>query len=140
MEIIIQYHEATAILIARIFLGLLFFFQGYDAVFNVKIKNVITAYKSSFADKGIPQILTVLGSWFTSYIELIGGLLLTIGLFEYYTLILLGINLIVASVAFGIITPMWDMRFLFPRLTLLLFLLVVPDSWNLYSIDKLFFK
>jgi putative oxidoreductase len=139
MEVIIQHHEIAAVFIARVFLGLLFLFQGYDAVFNVKVSNIIETYENSFAYKGIPRFLTVLGSWFTSYVELIGGFLLVIGLFEYYALYLLGINLIIASIAFGIATPMWDMRFVFPRLVLLIFLLAVPYSWHAWSIDNLLF-
>jgi putative oxidoreductase len=137
MELLTEYNEMTATLIARVFLGLLFFFQGFDAVFKVKVSNVIEAYQATFENKGIPRFLTVCGSWFTSYVELIGGLLLILGLFQCYALPLLGINLIIASIAFGIVSPMWDMRFVFPRLALLLFLLVVPSAWDYYSIDHL---
>ena len=140
MEIINQYHQIAAVFIARVFLGFLFFFQGYDSIFNVRIKNVIDTYESSFENKGIPRFLTVAGAWFTSYTELICGFLLIAGLFENIALYLLGINLIVASIAFGVNTPMWDMRFVFPRLILLLFLLIVPATWNIFSFDHLFFK
>jgi len=140
MSSLIQNHEIVAVFIARVFLGFLFLFQGYDAVFNIKIKNVIYTYQNSFASKGIPHFVTVLGSWFTSYTELICGFLLIMGLFKYYALYLLGIDLILASIAFGITTPMWDMRFVFPRLALLLFLLFVPIAWDLYSLDNLFFS
>ena len=137
METLIQHHEAAAVLIARTFLGLLFFFQGYDAVFRVKISNVISAYETSFENKGIPRFITVAGAWFTSYAELIGGLLLILGLFQYYALYLLGLNLVVAALAFSIVSPMWNMRFVFPRLALLLFLVAVPASWDRFSIDHL---
>jgi putative oxidoreductase len=73
MEIINQYHEVAAVFIARVFLGCLFFFQGFDAVFNVKIKNVIAAFENDFAKKGVPRFLVVAASWFTCYTELIGG-------------------------------------------------------------------
>lgn len=140
MEFIYQYHEAIGVFTARIILGLLFFFQGYDAVFKVKIKNVIQAYEQSFENKGIPRFLTVGGAWFTSLSELICGLLLILGLFEYVALYLLGANLIMASIAFGINTPMWDTRHVFPRLVLLIFLLVIPQSWNVISLDNLIFN
>lgn len=137
METIILHHEAIAVLTARVFLGILFFFQGYDAVFKVKVSGVIDAYENSFANNRIPKFLIISGSWFTSYVELIGGILLITGLFESQILILLGADLIIASIGFGIITPMWDMRFVFPRLALLIFLTVVPPSWNLYSLDHI---
>lgn len=126
--------------VARVFLGLLFFFQGYDAVFRVGIGSVIRTYQNSFASKGIPPFLTVFGSWFTSYVELIGGLLLVFGLFRYPVMYLLGLDLIVASIAFGIANPMWDMRFVFPRLALLLFLLSIPAVWDRACLDALLFN
>ena len=140
METINQYHEIVAVVIARVFLGLLFFFQGYDAVFNVKIKHVVQTYQASFSHHGIPKFLLVGASWFTSCTALIGGFLLIVGLFEYSVLYLLGINMIIASIGFGINTPMWDLRFVFPRLLVLLFLLLVPQGWNVWSFDYLFFK
>ncbi|MCW3083851.1 MAG: hypothetical protein JWP12_1217 [Bacteroidetes bacterium] len=137
METLAQHHESIAALIARVFLGLLFFFQGYDAVFKIKISNVIETYESSFADKGIPRFLTVCGAWFTSYAELIGGLFLITGLFEYWSLSLLGLDLIVASIGFCIVSSIWDTRHVFPRLVLLIFLLVIPPAWDHYSLDHL---
>lgn len=140
MEIVNQYHIVAAIFIARVFLGILFFFQGYDAIFNIKIKLVIETYHNSLVNKGIPKFLTINASWFTSYTALIGGFLLIIGLFEYSTLYLLGINLIITAIGFGINSPMWDTRFVLPRLMLILFLLIVPQSWDAWSLDRLFFK
>ena len=137
MESIIQHHEVVAAFIARVFLGSLFFFQGYDAVFNIKVKNVIETYEASFLQKGIPRFVTVCGSWFTSYVELRGGFLLIVGLFEYYSLYLLGINLLIVNVVFGISNPMWDMKYVSPRLALLLFLLIIPATWNMWSLDNL---
>ena len=140
MEIINQYHGVAAVFIARVFLGCLFFFQGYDAVFNVKIKNVIATFEAGFENKGIPKFLTAVASWFTCYTELIGGALLILGLFEYGALYLLGLNLIVAAIGFGINTPMWDTKYVPPRLLLILILLFVPQSWSVLSLDHLIFK
>jgi uncharacterized membrane protein YphA (DoxX/SURF4 family) len=138
METIINTNQIAAAFIARIFLGLLFFFQGYDAVFNVKIKNVVDVYENAFYSKGIPKFLTVWGVWFTSLIELVGGFLLIIGALQYSVLCLLGVDLIIASIAFGTTTPMWDTRHVFPRLMVLIFLLLIPASWNALSLDHLF--
>ncbi len=82
MEVINQQPEAIAVFIARLFLGILFFIQGYDAIFKVKIINIIRTYSDSFAEKGIPRFITVSGAIFTSYVEFIGGFLLIIGLFN----------------------------------------------------------
>lgn len=140
MEFINQYHYTAAVFIARVFLGLLFFFQGYDKVVTIKIKNVLLTYKSPFEKVGIPKFLTTIGVYYTSYSELIGGLLLVFGLFQYVALYMLGINIIMASVAFSMSRPMWDMRFVVPRLALLLFLLATPKSWHIWTLDNLFFN
>lgn len=137
MEIIAHYHEAAVAFTARFFLGILFFFQGYDAVFNVKVKNIISTYQDTFSNRGIPGFLIKAGVGFTSYTELIAGLLLITGLFKYCALYLLGANLIVACTAFSITQPMWDMRFVFPRLALLIFLLAIPANWDIWTLDNL---
>ena len=138
MEYIDQNHQLAAAFIARVFLACLFFFQGFDAVFRIKIKNVILTYQNTFANSGIPKFAIIFASWFTSCSALIGGFLVTLGLFEYIALYLLGINLIVAAIGFGINTPMWDTRFVLPRMLLLLFLLLIPQEWNVWSLDWVF--
>ena len=125
---------------ARILLGFLFFFQGYDAVFRVGIRQVADTYQDSFASHHFPQTATLLGACFTSLAELVGGLLLILGLLKYLALYLLGIDLLVACLGFGIMQPMWDMRHFFPRLFLLLFLLYVPSSWDTGSLDHILFR
>lgn len=140
MELITQYQYEAAACIARIFLGFLFFFQGYDALFNIGIKKVISTYKYGFNSKGVPGILTTLAALFTTYTEFICGFLLIFGLFEIPALYLLGINLVVAALGFGLNNPLWDMRHVFPRLILLLFLLIIPLEWHNWSLDYLFFK
>jgi uncharacterized membrane protein YphA (DoxX/SURF4 family) len=137
MEIIDQYHQIAAITLARVFLGILFFFQGFDAVFKIKIRNVIQTYQSTFTNKGIPQFFIAFGAWFTSCSALVFGFLLVIGLFEYIALYILSVNIIIAAIGFSINTPMWDMRFVFPRLVLIILLLLVPEAWNTFSLDHL---
>lgn len=134
-----QYHEATAGLIARVFLGFLFFFQGYDAVFKVKIKNIIQTYENTFMNNGIPRYFIVLASWYTSCTALIGGAFLVFGLFTYGILAVLGINLILTAIGFGINTPVWDTRFVFPRLLLIIFLMAIPIKWHCWSLDTVLF-
>src|SRR5687768_15547940 len=129
-----HHHEIAAVFIARVFLGLLFFFQGYDAIFKVRLKGVIETIQP-LSSTGVPRLFIIMGAYFTSYVELIGGFFLIIGFLKYYSLYLLGINLLVASFAFSITKPMWDMQFVFPRILLLLFLLIVPSNWDVISVD-----
>jgi putative oxidoreductase len=135
MQVLFLNHEIAATLIARVILGLLFFFQGYDAVFKIKISGVLATIEEPLSTIKAPLFLIVLGAYFTSYVELICGFLLIIGFLKYYALYLLGIDLIIASIAFGVIKPMWNMQHVFPRLVLLLFLLITPSQWDVISID-----
>jgi uncharacterized membrane protein YphA (DoxX/SURF4 family) len=140
MEILTQYHQLVAITLARIFLGILFLFQGYDAVFNIGIKKVTDTYDENFRLRGIPRFITSLTAWYTAYTELICGFLLVLGLFEFASLYLLGINLIIAAIGFGMNTPLWDTRNVYPRLLLILILLMTPIHWHYWSLDYFIFK
>jgi putative oxidoreductase len=140
MEIVYQYHHFAATLLARVLLGILFIYQGYDAVFRIKIRNVADTYDDLFEQRGIPKFLTKAGAWYTSLTELICGFLLIVGLFSHIALYLLGINILLASFAFGLNTPLWDTKHVWPRFVLIIFLLVVPVSWNALSLDHLIFN
>lgn len=131
------HHEVASVLIARIFLGVLFFLQGYDAIFKIKLRGVYDTVEGPLRAKGIPEFIIRFGVFFTSYIELVCGLFLVFGFLKYYSLYLLGIDLIAVSIIFGLIKPMWDMQHVFPRLVLLLFLLIAPSNWDVFSIDYL---
>jgi uncharacterized membrane protein YphA (DoxX/SURF4 family) len=136
METITHHHFVAGTTIARVFLGFLFFFQGYDAIFGIGIKKVIGTYKDGFGQKRIPAFLIGSAAIYTSYTEFICGFFLLFGLFTYPALYLLGINLIVAAIGFGLTTPLWDSRFVLPRLLLLLLLLLVPADWQAWSLDN----
>ncbi|MBI4944952.1 MAG: DoxX family membrane protein [Bacteroidetes bacterium] len=135
MHTIFYHHEVAAALLARIFLGLLFFFQGIDAVFNIQIRGVLRTIEEPMSKIGVPKFLIITGTWFACYIELIGGFLLIIGFAKYYVMYLLGLDLIIASIALSIMKAMWDMQFIFPRFAILIFLLVIPSDWDVVSVD-----
>ncbi len=140
MDTLVQYHEIAAVTITRLFLGFLFFFQGYDAVLKIGLSKVQNTFRDGFAGKPIPLFLIDFASWYTSLSALIGGIFLTLGLFETLALFILGVNLLIAGIGFGITNPLWDVRNVFPRLILLLILLFTPAHWNQWTLDKLFFN
>jgi putative oxidoreductase len=131
----IHAREMDAAFIARVFLGFLFFFQGYDKVFRLGVKQVIETIHVSLSSKGVPKLFTILGVYFTSYAELICGAFLILGFVKYYCLYLLGFDLLFAAFAFGMIEPVWDMKHIFPRLALLIFLMIIPSQWDVISVD-----
>ncbi|MBI2271416.1 MAG: DoxX family protein [Bacteroidetes bacterium] len=129
--------ENVLVFTLRVILGLLFFFQGYDKVFKVKIPGVITFFRSELGSINVPDLVLKLSTYYTSYIEFLCGALLIVGLFTKYALYLLGLDLILVVGAFSLIKPMWDMQLLFPRLMLLSILLYLPEEWNLISADHI---
>ena len=76
-------------------------------------------------------------AYFTSYVEFICGFLLVVGFMKYFSLYLLGIDLIIVSFGMSVINPVWNMELVFPRFLLLLFLLIYPGEYDLISIDNL---
>jgi uncharacterized membrane protein YphA (DoxX/SURF4 family) len=122
-------------LLLRVFAGVLFLFQGYDKLFRVKISGVVEAFQSEAAIYQVPKWILYFLAYYTSLIEFFGGMLLVLGLFSHYALYALGIDLILVSIAFSFIEPMWDTKHVFPRLALIIILLVLPSENNPFSIE-----
>ena len=135
----VEYAEIIATFTVRVFLGLLFFFQGYDKVFRVTIPGVVRTFEQSYHDTKIPLFFLQAGVIITSFIELAGGLLLIVGLFKYLVLYLLAFDLLIAALGLSLINPMWDLKHSFPRLALLVFLLIIPPEWDQWSLDRWWF-
>jgi len=131
-------HETAIHLLVRIVLGILFLFQGYDKLFNIKVAGVTEYFQSEMRNKNIPGFLLPLTAWFTSLAEFVGGLLIILGLFKTYALYLIGVDLIIVTAAFSLLKPMWDMNLVLPRLLLLIIALYLPSSSDMYSLDYIF--
>jgi uncharacterized membrane protein YphA (DoxX/SURF4 family) len=133
-----DYKSYIAEWILRVFLGIILFFQGFDKVFKLGVTSVIDTFETEACHKRkVPKNLLCFSAYFTSYTELITGILLILGLFKYAALTLVGIDLLIVAVAFSIIKPMWDMKFVFPRLVLLIVLFLMPREWEIISLDYL---
>ena len=130
-------HESVLMFVLRVILGILFFFQGYDKVFRVKISGVRDFFRTEMIGRNVPGFVLGSSAFLTSYIELISGALLIVGLFKTAALYMLAFDLIIVSGAFSLLKPMWDMQLLFPRLILLAALLYLPEQWDLLSLDHL---
>ncbi len=124
----------------RIILGILFFMQGYDKVVKVKMDGVVKSFRYEFGNVKMPDFILVISAYFSSFIELVGGFALIIGLFTKYVLFLFGLDLILVVVAFSLINPVWDMKIVFPRIVIWSILMVLPESWNKLSVDFMLLK
>jgi putative oxidoreductase len=134
----VPYNQIIAALLLRLFLGILFFAQGYDKIFNVTNTSVIQTFETKINTTWMPRVFLVILVYLTSYIEFVGGFLLILGLAKYYVLYFLGLDLILVSIAFSMIDPVWDLQHVFRRMVMLLTALVIPYEWDLISLDYIF--
>jgi len=127
----------------RIFCGILFFFQGYDKLFNVKLKNVVDTFDEEAERKHIPRTMVYISTYYSSFAEFLGGILLLIGILKPLAITLLGFDLIMVAIGFSTLEVMWDMKHVFPRLILLLTIMITPHNWEYFSLKNilsLFYK
>ena len=134
----LEYKLQITEMLLRMFTGILFLFQGYDKIFRVKISGVIETFLEEAEQHHIHRPWVTIVTYYTSIVEFVGGLLLLVGLFTNYSLILLSTDMVLVAFAFSVMNPVWDLRHVFPRLMLLTALLVFPNEWNKLSLDFLF--
>ena len=131
----VNFHESFSALLPRLFLGVLFIAQGYDKAFRIKIRGVVDAFQAPAELHHVSRNLLQFSAWFTTTVELIGGLLILVGLFRYFAMYILGVDLLLVSIAFSLVNPIWDLKHIFPRLLLLILLLLMPPAWDVVSLD-----
>jgi uncharacterized membrane protein YphA (DoxX/SURF4 family) len=135
MGFFLQYKLDIALLLMRLVLGILFFMQGYDKVFNLGLKKTEEGVEDALHKTKLPHSLVKGITIISSLIELLGGIMLIAGLLIYPALTFLGIDLLVVVFAMSLREPLWDMRFVWPRLILVLALLLLPSACDRFSLD-----
>jgi len=125
----------AALIILRTLIGLIFFMQGYGKVFNFGIENLHHSFFVQYESTFLPKWLIWFTVYYTSFTELICGLLLTLGMFKQISLYFLGSVLIIISFGHGLLEPVWDLQHLFFRAAMLIALLLLPESWDKYKLD-----
>ena len=133
-----ELNHAFALLIVRVITGILFFFQAYDKIVKLGIKNVIYTFRQSLSETFLKGGLLSSAIYVSSYLELISGAMLIVGFCTSYVLYILGVDLLLVAFVFSMIKPMWDMQFFFPRLILITILLLCPPEWDQFTLMRLF--
>jgi putative oxidoreductase len=123
--------------LVRLFCGIIFLFQGFDKLFTVKMTGVVDSFSLETSKLHVPRFLVFFVAFITSMIEFLGGAMLILGLYKNIALTLLGIDIIIVTVAFSFLNPIWDMRHVFPRLLLISLLMIMPDEWFHFGIENL---
>ena len=132
--------KAAAIFFSRALLGIIFMMQDYGKIFTYTVPKVYSMFFKDFEKTFIPKWLIWGTAYYTSYVEMICGFLLIIGLFRKYALYLLGIDLLVVSFGHGLLEPIWDLQHVMPRAILLITILLVPQQWDRWNVDRFLFR
>jgi uncharacterized membrane protein YphA (DoxX/SURF4 family) len=130
----------TGMLFIRVLLGIIFFFQGYGKIFTMGVSQVYDRFFKEFESTRLPNWLILTTAYYTSYAELIGGLLLIAGLFRKQAMYLLALDLLIVSFGHGFMEPIWDLSHVIPRAVLLAALFFLPESWDSWNLDALMKK
>jgi putative oxidoreductase len=131
--------RAAALLFARALLGIIFMMQGYGKIFTYSVPKIYSMFFKDFEKTFLPKWLIWGTAYYTSYVEMICGFLLIIGLFRKYAISLLALDLLVVSFGHGLLEPIWDLQHVMPRAILLITILIVPGQWDKWNMDGLLF-
>jgi len=129
-------NRPIALLLIRLLLGFIVLMQGYGKVITWGVEEV---YKMEFFlptyHSLIPDWLTYITAYFTSYAELITGILLVIGLKRDWALYALATVLVIVTFGHGLAEPIWNLSHVMYRAILLIALLLLPAEWDKFSVD-----
>jgi len=128
------------ILTLRLLLGFIFFFQGYGKVFKFGVNNVYNNFFKATYEDLLPEFLTYGTAYYTSYVELVAGFMLIIGLKKDWALYALASALVIVTFGHSLAEPIWDTSHVLVRAVFLVPLLFLPKEWDKYSLDYLFSK
>ncbi len=137
-EIIMNKNQIAAFVLARTLLGFIFLMQGFGKVFTWGVDQFMRMdfFYKPYKDI-LPDFIIFGTAYYTSYIELLGGLLLVLGYKTNLALYFLASVLIIVTIGHGIAEPIWDLSHVMYRVILLIGLLLMPKAWNVLSIDAL---
>ena len=121
----------------RIVLGVNFFNHGFTRLGNIPgfAQSMVDMFQNTF----VPEVLVRVPAMLVPVVELIGGLLVTLGLFTQPALITLFGLMIVLMYGVTLIQN-WDAAGSQLIYCLVLFILVAGNSFNTFSLDNKIFR
>ena len=134
-------NKSIAVLTIRLILGFIFLMQGIGKVFKWGVENVYNMdfFHDTYKDL-LPDFIIHATAYYTSYIELIAGLLVVLGLKRDYALYLLASVLVIVTFGHGLAEPIWNLSHVMYRTILLVTLLILPREWDKFSMDNIINK
>ncbi len=111
--------------------------QGLGKAYTFTLPKLYDMFFKDFEKTFLPKWLIWAAAYYTTYVEMICGFLLIVGLFRKYAMCLLGIDLLIVSFGHGLMEPIWDLSHVMPRAILLIVLFLVPQEWDQWNVDRL---
>lgn len=128
--------KSWAVLFARLVLGLIFFMAGTWKVFVLGPAGHVQRYFLPFQHTFLPVWSLWAVGYTIPFIELIAGAMVIVGLKTRYALVGLGAVLVIVTFGHLLEQPLYALHeHVIPRLALLLFVLLMPEALDRFSID-----
>lgn len=130
-------NRSWALLFARAVLGLIFFMAGIYKVFQM---GALEHARKFFVEPYSETFLSISALWAVGtiipFIELVAGAFIIIGFQTRNALVLLGFVLVLVTFGHLLKEPLYEFHtHMIPRLTLLLFILIMPREDDRFSVD-----
>ncbi|MBL4594609.1 MAG: DoxX family membrane protein [Flavobacteriales bacterium] len=134
-------NRKIGLLTLRLLLGFIVLMQGFGKVFTWGVENVYNMpfFHETYKDY-LPDFIIHATAYYTSYVELIAGLLIVIGLKRDYALYAMASVLVIVTFGHGLSEPIWNLSHVMYRAILLITLLLLPKGWDQFSLDYLISK
>ena len=128
--------RASAVLFARLVLGFIFFMAGVYKVFSLTPAGHVRKWFLPYQDTFLPTWSLWAVGLAIPFVELIAGALILIGWRVYEAAVALGIVLAIVTFGHLLHEPLYPFHeHVFPRLALVLFVLMIPRDADRYSVD-----
>ena len=123
---------SIAYLLLRVLIGVNYFNHGFTRIFNIPAfaEGIVKTLENSY----FPEVLVRFNSYLVPPVELIVGILLTVGLFTRGALIATFILMIILKLGVTSVQN-WDAATSMLSYGLVLFILLAGAGFNLYSVD-----
>ena len=130
--------RSWAILFARLVLGFIFFMAGVWKVFTLTPAGHVRKFFLPYSDTFLPVWSLWAVGLTIPFVELIAGALVLIGWRVRVAVISLGAVLVIVTFGHLLKEPLYPFNeHVIPRLALVLFILLLPAEWDLFSLDEL---
>lgn len=137
MDFFNEFKSEYAVFIVRLIAGVLFFTQGFDKVVRLGLSQTGEAAVYALRNTKLSPFLIKLVTGITALLEFTGGFLLILGFLTVPACYMLAACLVPVTIAMSLREPMWNLQFVWTRLLLIIFLLIVPESVHTISVDHL---